>query len=85
VLYTSRDRETPALYSDLASSEDFLASHVLRVPGGGYDNKDVRQFRETRGKAKQFSTANGRTVIVKDSFVYSNKGERHFINCSAPA
>ena len=25
-------------------------------------------------KAKQYTTANGRTVIVKDAFIYSNKG-----------
>ena len=36
--------------------------------------KDAGSFRETRGKAKQFTTANGRTVIVKDAFIYSNKG-----------
>jgi hypothetical protein len=49
----------------------------LRVPGGaGSSNqpKDAGNFRDTRGKAKQYSTANGRTVIVKDAFVYSNKG-----------
>lgn len=50
---------------------------MLRVPGGvGPNNhvKDAGSFRETRGKAKQFTTANGRTVIVKDAFIYSNKG-----------
>jgi hypothetical protein len=77
VLVTSRDRDTNAVYADLSGSEDFLASHVLRVPGGvGPNNqvKDAGTFRESRGKAKQYSTANGRTVIVKDAFVYSNKG-----------
>jgi hypothetical protein len=77
VLLTSRDKETNTAYADLSGSEDFLASHVLRVPGGvGPNNqvKDAGSFRETRGKAKQFTTANGRTVIVKDAFVYSNKG-----------
>ena len=50
---------------------------MLRVPGGVGPNNQVRDassFRETRGKAKQFTTANGRTVIVKDAFIYSNKG-----------
>ena len=64
-------------YADLSGSEEFLASHVLRIPGGvGPNNqvKDGNNFREGRGKAKQYSTANGRTVIVKDAFVYSNKG-----------
>lgn len=77
VLLTSRDKETNISYADLSGSEDFLASHVLRVPGGvGPNNhvKDVGSFRETRGKAKQYTTANGRTVIVKDAFIYSNKG-----------
>lgn len=77
VLLTSRDKESNTSYIDLSGSEDFLASHVLRVPGGvGPNNhpKDSGSFRETRGKAKQFTTANGRTVIVKDAFIYSNKG-----------
>ena len=50
---------------------------MLRVPGGVGPNNQIRDassFRETRGKAKQFTTANGRTVIVKDAFIYSNKG-----------
>ncbi|TEY61075.1 hypothetical protein BOTCAL_0175g00160 [Botryotinia calthae] len=77
VLLTSRDRETGALYADLAGSEDFLSSHVLRVPAnhaataGG---KDAPNMRENRGKAKQYTTVNGRTVVIKDAFVYSNKG-----------
>ncbi|KAH9865566.1 hypothetical protein J1614_009151 [Plenodomus biglobosus] len=77
VLLSSRDKESNASYIDLSGSEDFLASHVLRVPGGvGPNNqiKDAGSFRETRGKAKQFTTANGRTVIIKDAFIYSNKG-----------
>ena len=77
VLLNSRDRDTNASYADLSGSEEFLASHVLRVPGGVGPNNQVRDgtsFRESRGKAKQYSTANGRTVIIKDAFVYSNKG-----------
>ncbi len=31
-------------------------------------------MREHRGKAKQYNTINGRTVIIKDGFVYANKG-----------
>lgn len=31
-------------------------------------------MRESRGKAKQYTTINGRTVVVKDAYVYSNKG-----------
>ncbi|CAG8950699.1 hypothetical protein HYFRA_00002909 [Hymenoscyphus fraxineus] len=75
-LLTSRDRESGALYSDLAGSEEFLGSHVLRIPAnhataGG---KDVPNMRESRGKAKQYTTINGRTIVIKDAFVYSNKG-----------
>ncbi|KAI9716478.1 MAG: hypothetical protein M1812_005373 [Candelaria pacifica] len=76
VLLTSRDRESNTLYADIASSEEFLGSHVLRVPGGvtSIEGKDGGSVRDTRGKAKQFTTVNGRTVVVKDTFVYSNKG-----------
>ncbi|KAL3427827.1 hypothetical protein PVAG01_01336 [Phlyctema vagabunda] len=76
-LLTSRDRDSGALYADLAGSEEFLGSHVLRVPAnhaataGG---KDAPNMRESRGKAKQYTTFNGRTVVIKDSLVYSNKG-----------
>lgn len=82
VLLTSRDTESGALYSDLAGSEEFLGSHVLRIPtnqavtAGG---KDAPNMRENRGKAKQYTTINGRTVVIKDSFVYSNKGFKSLV------
>ncbi|KAI9652917.1 MAG: hypothetical protein M1821_007764 [Bathelium mastoideum] len=79
VLLYGRDRETQARYSDLCNSEDFLASHVLRVPGGLAPAGNVRengQPRESKTKAKQYSTVNGKTVVVKESFAYSNKGFR---------
>ncbi|RDW89065.1 hypothetical protein BP6252_01097 [Coleophoma cylindrospora] len=31
-------------------------------------------MRESRGKAKQYTTVNGKTVVIKDAYVYSNKG-----------
>ncbi|PNS19812.1 hypothetical protein CAC42_7779 [Sphaceloma murrayae] len=75
VLLHSRDRESGALFSDLAGTEDFLASHVLRVTGGVAPGmKDGSNARESKGKAKQYLTINARTVVIKDSFVYSNKG-----------
>ncbi|KAF2173251.1 hypothetical protein M409DRAFT_49723 [Zasmidium cellare ATCC 36951] len=78
VLLRSKDRETNTSYADLAGTEEFLASHVLRVPGGGPplsgSGKDAGNVRENKSKAKQYSTINGKTVVVKDSFVYSNKG-----------
>jgi len=71
-LLTGKDGETGSTYSDLAVSEDLLASHVLRIsgtpaPGSG-------KVRDHKGKAKQFNTINGKTIVVKESFVYSNKG-----------
>ncbi|KAF4633938.1 hypothetical protein G7Y89_g4176 [Cudoniella acicularis] len=77
ILLTSRDRESGALYSDLAGSEEFLGSHVLRIPANNAataGGKDAPNMRENRGKAKQYTTVNGKTVVVKDAFVYSNKG-----------
>ena len=82
-LLTGRDREANATYTDIASSEDFLASHVLRItntqgPGEG-------NVRESKGKAKQYNTINGRSVIVKESFVYSNKGMKSRLEMSIPS
>lgn len=77
VLLTHRETESGAAVSEVVASEDFLSSHVLRIPtpGSTAGGKDGAQnLREVRGKAKQFSTLNGRSVIIKDSFVYSNKG-----------
>lgn len=78
VLLTSRETESGASVNEVVASEDFLASHVLRIPGpdGAAGGKDGGpSLREVRGKARQFSTLNGRSVIVKDSFIYSNKGK----------
>ncbi|KAM0723042.1 hypothetical protein Q7P37_001241 [Cladosporium fusiforme] len=76
VLFNSKDRETGVSFAELAGSEEFLASHVIRVPGGGQPQvgPNGQNVRESKSKAKQYSTVNGRTVVVKDSFVYSNKG-----------
>lgn len=83
VLLNAKDRESNTIYADLVNTEEFLASHVLRVPGGmppGTDGaKDGGSMRDQKSKAKQYSTANGRTVIVKDTFVYGNKGFKTFI------
>ncbi|KAL3262415.1 hypothetical protein ABHI18_002810 [Aspergillus niger] len=75
-LVGSRDRESSLYYSDLVVSEEFLGSHTLRIPvstgaGGGKDDSNIR---DSRGKAKQVTTVNGRTVIIKENSVYSNKG-----------
>ncbi|KAJ5660056.1 hypothetical protein N7507_006507 [Penicillium longicatenatum] len=75
-LVGSRDRESNLYYSDLVASEEFLGSHVLRIPinTGSKDGKEDSNVRDNRGKAKQVTTFNGRTVIIKENSVYSNKG-----------
>lgn len=78
VLLRAKDRDTNTSYADLAGTEEFLASHVLRVPGGGpplsSGGGGGGNARENKNKAKQYTTINGKTVVIKDSFVYSNKG-----------
>ncbi|KAF2967408.1 hypothetical protein GQX73_g6169 [Xylaria multiplex] len=74
---TSREVESGSPLSDVVATDEFLGSHVLRIPSpflaaGGKDN--VGNLREWRGKAKQYTTLNGRSVVIKDAFVYSNKG-----------
>ena len=73
-LLTGRDREAGAIYADITSSEEFLASHILRISTS--DQGGETNVRNSREKAKQFNTINGRTVVVKESFVYSNKGSQ---------
>lgn len=51
----------------------------MRVPAGPgvpANGKDGPNLRDGRGKAKQFPTMNGKTVVVKDNFIYSNKGNQ---------
>lgn len=73
-LINSRERDSNTLYSDLVISEEFLGSHILRIPPGTPTNKDGTSVRDSRGKAKQVTTFNGRTVVIKESMIYSNKG-----------
>jgi hypothetical protein len=76
VLLTHKDQETNTLLVDLVNSDEFLGSHVLRSSGvGGTEGtRESGTVRDNRGKAKQFNTLNGRTVVIKESFIYSNKG-----------
>ncbi|EWC48432.1 hypothetical protein DRE_02201 [Drechslerella stenobrocha 248] len=77
VLLHSRDRETNQPYTELAQSEEFLGSHVLRAPKDDTANgAAIAAARENRGKARQYSTSNGRTVIIKETWVYTHKGFR---------
>lgn len=92
VLLTSREAEAPpgAPVAETVSTEEFLASHVLRIPdpirppgsgsgatGGGTASggkESTPNLREMRGKAKQYNTINGRNVVIKDNIIYTNKG-----------
>ncbi|KAK6840606.1 hypothetical protein PG995_016360 [Apiospora arundinis] len=79
-LLTSRETEAGSSTAEVIASEDFLGSHVLKIPSsaataGGKD-AGVGNLRELRGKARQYNTVNGRSVVIKDAFVYSNKGFR---------
>ncbi|KAJ2903339.1 hypothetical protein MKZ38_010090 [Zalerion maritima] len=82
VLLTSRDSESGSPFTELITSDEFLSSHVLRVPSNGslHNGRDAPNLRDVRGKAKQYSTHNSRTVVIKDSFVYTNKGFRSLVN-----
>ncbi|KAI1503734.1 hypothetical protein F5X99DRAFT_88715 [Biscogniauxia marginata] len=76
-LLTSRETESGLSLSDFVGSEEFLGSHVLRIPSpataaGGKDA--VGNLRELKGKARQYTTLNGRSVVIKDTFIYTNKG-----------
>jgi hypothetical protein len=82
VLLDSRDTETGAPLSAIIASDEFLGSHVLRIPapkGPVAGGKEAAQnLREMRGKPKVYSTINGRSIVIKDSFIYSNKGAQRF-------
>ncbi|KIX04594.1 uncharacterized protein Z518_05464 [Rhinocladiella mackenziei CBS 650.93] len=71
-LLYGQDRETNKRYVDQVDDEDFLGSHILRI----VSNPPTKEgnVRDSRGKAKNYSTVNGRTVILKENAVYTNKG-----------
>src|ERR1700761_6626237 len=74
-LLYGQDREIGRTYADQVEDEDFLGSHILRIiPGTVAKEGNVR---DSRAKAKNYSTVNGRTVILKENTVYSNKGFKH--------
>ncbi|KAJ1334065.1 ankyrin repeat domain-containing protein 27 [Microdochium nivale] len=76
---TSREAESGQSLAEFVASEDFQASHVLRIPSpatavGGKDS--VGNLREIRGKARQYNTINGRSIVIKDAALFTNKGFR---------
>ncbi|KAL1876433.1 hypothetical protein VTK73DRAFT_9299 [Phialemonium thermophilum] len=78
VLLSLRDVESGAPLVDAVASDEFIASHVLRVADNkvpATEGKDaVHNLREMRGKAKVYSTINGRNIVIKDNMIYTNKG-----------
>lgn len=79
VILDSRDTETGAPLSASVASDEFIGSHVLRIlpPKGGPGaaaKEPTQNLREMKGKPKLYSTINGRTIVIKDNYVYSNKG-----------
>ncbi|AEO66085.1 uncharacterized protein THITE_2113908 [Thermothielavioides terrestris NRRL 8126] len=78
VLLSLRDPDTGAPLVASIASDEFLASHVLRIPipkAQAAGAKDATQnLREMRGKPKVYSTFNGRSIVIKDNSIYTNKG-----------
>jgi hypothetical protein len=85
VLLNARDSDTGAPLAASIASDDFLASHVLRIPipkPQGPGGKDVAQsLREMRGKPKVYGTFNGRSLVIKDNCIYTNKGTAFSLDC----
>ncbi|KKF96728.1 hypothetical protein CFO_g916 [Ceratocystis platani] len=80
-LLTYREIASNSSTPDFITSEDFLASHVMRIQTGGVnlggkDTKDAVQqnIRESRGKPRSYPTLNNRSLIIREGFVYTNKG-----------
>ncbi|KAK9454567.1 hypothetical protein V1511DRAFT_511920 [Dipodascopsis uninucleata] len=63
ILFTS-DQESGLSFAELCNHEEFLASHIIKMGGST----------KTIGRARLFWTLNGRSVVIKDDLVYSNKG-----------
>ncbi|RMZ85714.1 hypothetical protein DV737_g399, partial [Chaetothyriales sp. CBS 132003] len=68
------DTETGKRYADTVDDEDFLGSHVLRIPPLPPKEAKEANVRDGRAKAKTYPTVTGRTVIVKEHTVFTNKG-----------
>ncbi|RMZ89360.1 hypothetical protein DV736_g3403, partial [Chaetothyriales sp. CBS 134916] len=68
------DTETGKRYADIVDDEDFLGSHVLRIPLLPPKEAKEANVRDGRTKARTYPTATGRSVIVKEHTVFTNKG-----------
>lgn len=67
------DRDSGLPLTDLCATEEFLASHIIHTP--------TSQNRPGK-RAKYFTTLNGRTVVIKDGYVYTQKGFKSFVRAS---
>jgi len=76
-LLYGQDYESGKRYVDQVEDEDFLGSHILRIVPSLANGKDA-SIRDARGKAKTYPTVSGRTVIIKENIVYTNKGFKQF-------
>lgn len=75
VLLNLRDAETGAPLVASVASEEFLASHILRIPAPKAAGKDAApNLREMRGKPRVYNTVNGRSFVIKDNCIYTHKG-----------
>lgn len=71
-LINAQDKDNGKRYTELVDDEDFLGSHILRIVQE--QNGKENSIRESRGKAKTYSTVNNKSVIIKENMVYTNKG-----------
>ena len=88
VLLNLRDAETGAPLVASIASDEFLASHVVRIPipkpaAGGRDA--AQNLREMRGKPRVYSTFNGRSLVIKDNAIYTNKGMLSLVLAPLPS
>ncbi|EXJ85214.1 hypothetical protein A1O3_05889 [Capronia epimyces CBS 606.96] len=79
-LLYAQDHDTHKRFADQVEDEDFLGSHILRVlpPAAGKEGN----VRDTRSKAKTYATVNGRSVILKENVIYTNKGFKQLTQAS---
>lgn len=71
-LINAHDKDSGKKYAELVDDEDFLGSHILRIVQE--QNGKENSIRESRGKAKTYTTVNNKSVIIKENMVYTNKG-----------
>lgn len=76
-LLNFKDAQTDTPYSELTYTEDFLGHHVLRFApvGPGDHGPDGPRLRETKARNKVVETLGGSSVIVKESSIFTHRGQ----------